>query len=287
MDENQSAIQLRTMVQDDLPHCQRLKQQIGWNQRLEDWIRFLALNPAGCFVATHCNKIVGTVCTVAYQHFGWVAMVIVDPDYRRKGIGRLLLLEGIEHLERRGLAVKLDATPQGKMLYDTLGFQDEYTGARYECGSIQNISGNESTCRSFSIEHLDEIAQFDCDIFGDDRKAVLASYLQYGPELAYWVKDGDNILGYMMAREGENAFHIGPWVAVNRDVAQRLLQHGLHQRKPDRVFVDIVSPNPHAETMLQEWGFIQQRMFIRMVRGENQFPGQPKYVYGMSGPELG
>lgn len=287
MNGSQGSIQIRTMLLGDLPACQQLKQQVGWNQTLDDWRRFVELNPEGCFVATHHSDIVGTVCTVAYQKCGWVAMVIVGPQHRRKGIGKILLLLGIEHLEQRKLIVKLDATPEGKMLYDTLGFRDEYAGGRYECDALSGIGAPTTNCIKLTLENLDELSQLDREIFGDDRSEVLSSYLTHYPDCAYCLMDGDKIIGYIMAREGEHAFHIGPWIAIDRDVAQILFQSCLDARKPIRVFADVVSPNPHAATMLQEWGFVQQRPFIRMVRGENRCAGKPEYVYGMSGPELG
>ncbi|MBZ0256011.1 GNAT family N-acetyltransferase [bacterium] len=287
MNDSQGSIQIRTMLLGDLPACQQLKQQVGWNQTLDDWRRFVELNPEGCFVATHLGDIAGTVCTVAYQKCGWVAMVIVDPQHRRKGIGKMLLLKGIEHLEQRQLIVKLDATPEGKKLYDTLGFKDEYTGGRYECDALSGVWAPSTCCEKLSLGHLDELSRIDRGIFGDDRSEVLASYIMNYPDNAFCVIVEDKIIGYIMAREGEHAFHIGPWVALRRDAAQVLFQHCLNARKPERVFVDVVSPNPHAATMLQEWGFVQQRPFIRMVRGENLCAGKPEFVYGMSGPELG
>lgn len=286
-DGRQADIHLRVMMPDDLPDCQELKQRIGWNQRLDDWRRFHALNPCGCFVAVHTTQIVGTVCTVAYQKCGWVAMVIVDPDYRRMGIGRLLLLKGIEHLEQRGLTVKLDATPQGKMLYDTLGFQDEYTGARYECGAAQQSGNCKAECQQVSKNDLDEITAFDREIFGDERRAVLASYLKSFPQYAFWIKEQNQMVGYLLAREGENAFHIGPWIALNEEAARSLFIHCIKKRAPERTFVDIISPNLGSEAIVRELGFTQQRPFIRMYRGKNSTPGKPQYIYGMSGPELG
>lgn len=276
---------LRTMVEEDLPQCQQLKRTIGWNQALADWRRFLSLNPKGCFVATSAEQIIGTVCTVAYRQCGWVAMVLVDPGYRRKGIGRELLLRGIDHLEQRGLTVKLDATPQGKLLYDTLGFNDEYNGARYECSSLRIETSSDGACQR--IARINEIAELDLHIFGDDRSHVLQSYLDIHPEYAICAKDNGRLTGYLFAREGENAFHIGPWVALNEATARRLLIQCLLDRKAKDVFIDIVAPNPFAKLMLHNLGFTEQRPFIRMYRGANSNPGQPQYVYGMSGPELG
>lgn len=281
------AIRLRTMQESDFPDCQRLREQVGWNQTMIDWRRFLSYNPQGCFVAALPERIVGTACTIPYEdRFGWVAMVIVDRDCRRLGIGTLLLNAGIEHLEKRGLTVKLDATPAGKMLYDTLGFHDEYGLARMECMNGSFVE-SKTFLTPIRMQDIDALIDYDAPRFGATRKQVLESYLHYYPQFAFWMRETDSIQGYIMAREGTNAFHIGPWVAENPEIACCLVQSVLQIRKPDKVFVDIVEPNPPVRTMLESLGFQEQRPFIRMFKGINNHPGMPDRTYGITGPELG
>ncbi|MBN2328514.1 MAG: GNAT family N-acetyltransferase [Candidatus Omnitrophica bacterium] len=282
------SIELRNMREADFPDCQRLREQTGWNQTLSDWRRFLSYDARGCFVATQGGRVVGTACTISYEdRFGWVAMVIVDRECRRMGIGARLLKAGIEHLEDRGLAVKLDATPEGKMLYDTLGFQDEYGVARLEGGEISVSDEYDEQCGFLSQEDLEKIDAYDAPIFGASRRPVLESYLHYYPESCFWVRGKDGAAGYIMAREGTNAFHVGPWAADDPETAKRLLAALLQTRRPQRVFVDILEPNPYVRPMLENMGFHQQRPFIRMYKGKNDYPGKPELIYALSGPELG
>ena len=286
-EQDHSNIRIRIMQESDIPDCHRLREQAGWNQTLSDWERFLSYNPQGCFVAWREERIVGTVCTIPYENrFGWVAMVIVDRECRRMGIGTLLLNQGIHHLEESGLTVKLDATPSGKMLYDTLGFQDEYGVARLECNSLQ-IPEKDDDCHSLILKDLDRLDEYDRSVFGASRLPVLTSYMQYFPQFAFHIEEQNRILGYIMAREGTHAFHIGPWVAEDPDCAARLLITVLQKRRPEKVFVDIVEPNPHVRTFLEKIGFREQRPFIRMFKGNNRHPGCPERIYGLSGPELG
>ena len=74
------------------------------------------------------GKIVGTAATLSYENrFAWIGMVLVDPDYRNRGIGTSLLQRTIEYLDAAGIpTLKLDATPAGKPLYEKLGFVSEY-----------------------------------------------------------------------------------------------------------------------------------------------------------------
>src|ERR1700753_4315332 len=74
------------------------------------------------------GKIVGTAATLPYEDkFAWIGMVLVDPDYRNRGIGTTLLHRAVEYLDGAGIeTLKLDATTAGKPLYEKIGFVTEY-----------------------------------------------------------------------------------------------------------------------------------------------------------------
>ncbi|KAG8158244.1 hypothetical protein KVR01_012005 [Diaporthe batatas] len=53
----------------------------------------------------------------------YLSSLIVRPSFRRRGAGTLLVNWGIQLAEGRGWPVTLAATPMGKFLYASLGFQ--------------------------------------------------------------------------------------------------------------------------------------------------------------------
>ena len=124
---------LRLMTEADIPAGMRLKELAGWNQTASDWERFLCASPAGCFVAESGGRVCGTATTIIYEgRFAWIGMVLVDPEYRGRGIGTRLLGQAIEHLDAVGVpTLKLDATPQGRPIYAKLGFVSEYEVERW------------------------------------------------------------------------------------------------------------------------------------------------------------
>src|SRR5215510_8173248 len=119
------SLHVRCLTQADLPFADSVRATAGWNQTRRDWERFLALEPNGCFLAEWNGAPAGTATTTVYgTELAWIGMVLVHPDYRRRGIGRALLEHCIEHLrEREVRCIKLDATPAGKKVYDGLGFK--------------------------------------------------------------------------------------------------------------------------------------------------------------------
>src|SRR5260370_13144230 len=91
----------------------------------------------GCFAAEWKAQAVGTTVTGILGTVGWIAMVLVEPDWRGRGIGKALMSHALSFLDAQGvLSVRLDATALGKPLYEKLGFVVEYELARYEGVSL-------------------------------------------------------------------------------------------------------------------------------------------------------
>src|SRR5437764_815875 len=123
----------RRMKREDIPAGMRLKDLAGWNQTAHDWERFLASNPEGCFVAEAGGRVIGTSTSIIYEErLAWVGMVLVDQDFRRQVIGLRLLDAALEFLDARAVpTVKLDATPEGRPIYERRGFAAEYAMERW------------------------------------------------------------------------------------------------------------------------------------------------------------
>ena len=277
---------IRAMTVADIPGGNRLREMAGWNQTELDWRRFLRLEPAGCLVACNGEQVCGTVTTLDYEHrFGWVGMVLVDPELRRRGIGTRLLEAGIAYLDAAGVdTVKLDATPMGRLVYVQRGFFEEYEIERWEGTSDSDASTKLAT---MTREDLARVCAFDSHIFGADRSRLLTCLWGENPRYSAVVYSGAEVAGYVLGRAGARAHYLGPWVASQSEVAERLLSEFLSRVQGERVFVDLCMENPEARGMVKERGFEFQRPLTRMYRGSNKHPGSPQAVCSIAGPELG
>ena len=115
---------------DDLEAALELSTGAGWNQTADDWRMLFRLAPAGCFAADADGRIVGSAIGIDYGSYGWIAMMLVEPAYRGRGVGGALL-EAAMGAIRAELPIRLDATPLGRPLYQRHGFEDEATLTRY------------------------------------------------------------------------------------------------------------------------------------------------------------
>ncbi len=281
------SVTLRPMTHRDIPLGMRLTSFAGWNQLEADWEMLLDAGSKGNFVAA-CDGIdVGTVTTVTYGRcFSWIGMVLVDPAYRRRGIGSALLSAAIHAAKNTG-SVRLDATPEGKNLYDTLGFREEYRLVRLQRMAAPLTEEPGVQCHRATQKTLADAVRFDTPIFGADRKMILSALLRYAPQYAYCVTKGKDVTGYCLGRSGSNSEHIGPIVAEDAETAQGLVLTALKSCAHYDVIVDVLVKQEGWVTFLRDLGFTEQRPFIRMYLGELQHPGQPGKQFSIAGPEIG
>ena len=89
----------------------------------------LRVKPELFFVAVEDNEVIGTVMSGYDGHRGWLYMVAVDPEYRRKGIGSILIRQSEKALMSLGcVKINLQILPDNsevKKFYRTLGYETE------------------------------------------------------------------------------------------------------------------------------------------------------------------
>jgi ribosomal protein S18 acetylase RimI-like enzyme len=290
-----SAVTFREMTVDDIPAGLALCRASGWNQVERDWRRFLETQPGGALVAERDSRVIGTVATMRYgRRFAWVAMVLVDPAERSRGVGRALLTRGLSLLDDVD-TVRLDATPAGEPLYKTLGFVEEARFSRLQLApgtarmaiAPDPSSGKLVQIRPFEAADWDAVAAYDTRVFGADRRAMLEWLWDGAPEYAWVARNGEQLVGYVLGRSGHLFEHLGPIIADDAGTAARLLTACLPSRA-DRAFV-VDAPLDQSEwrRFLAGTGFVEQRPFYRMSRGRPAPAGLAASLFATVGPEFG
>src|SRR5690242_1828349 len=169
-------IEIRLLFESDIPAAMRLKEAAGWNQTEDDWRRLIKLEPTGCFAAIRNGELVGTTTTTTYKdELAWIGMVLVDPQSRRQGIATKLMETGLDYLKGKVATVKLDATPQGKLVYEKFGFEVESTVERWS-GNLESTSTDRGG-EVLSVELRDELMVLDQRAFNADRSTLMDSLI--------------------------------------------------------------------------------------------------------------
>jgi GNAT superfamily N-acetyltransferase len=173
-------IEIRLLFESDIPAAMKLKEAAGWNQTEDDWRRLLRLQPAGCFAATKNDELVGTTTTTTYKdQLAWIGMVLVDPQSRRQGVATRLMETALDYLRGKVATVKLDATAQGKPVYERFGFEEESLVERWvghiHSSSIDRSGGSgfELTAATMNAGAQRELLDLDLRAFDSDRSSLI------------------------------------------------------------------------------------------------------------------
>jgi len=269
---------------DDVSAALRLSSETGWNQTAEDWAIFIRYgtvfgqqDPDGTLVAT--------AAVLPYAAFGFVAMVLVTPVWRKRGLATGLVEAAIGSLRGRGLVPVLDATPAGASVYGRLGFKRIFDLCRWEriiASDSPRWRGFEPTERPAVIPCLGVFARLDAGAFGAERHFLFEDFLRRPQTRAFaWGNSG-----FLLSRHGCRATQLGPLVAETQSEAIRLLELSLADLNGP-IFLDVAEQWADIATWLESRGFRRQRPFQRMAFDRTQAFGDPRRLMVATGPEFG
>ena len=280
---------IREMNLNDLERGMRLSKAEGWNQTEHDWRLFIE-DPANVCLLAECeNKVVATTTAINYGNAeAWIGMVLVDEEYRGRGISKLLLSRILEKLSTFR-SLKLDATAAGQPVYQKFGFKDEYQISRMVNLSVQNVpvESSNSKIETIQIEEVKEIIALDEVIFGVNRRQLIEFLMKEYPGSAAVLKRYGKITAFALGRKGSKYFQIGPVVASSTADAKNLISESLMNLANQAVVVDVLCDKKELIEWLHAIGFIRQRDFVRMYKEENHFPGKTDGLFLICGPEFG
>ncbi|MBD3673287.1 MAG: GNAT family N-acetyltransferase [Planctomycetaceae bacterium] len=268
-------LHIRQLIEEDLTFADSLRAAEGWNQTDRDWKRLLTHQPEGCFLAEWDGEPAGVVTTTVHGgELGWIGMMLVHPDFRRRGIATALIERCLSYLEEQRVGcLKLDATPAGTPVYERLGFRTEWSWLRraLQSDSVPQI-------RTSGIQDFPDYL-WDHEIFGADRRVWLSRVASSSKVICH--EDG-----YAMLRQGSHAGYLGPIAALNADTAEQMIRHLLDDREGYYLW-DIPAQNQHGIELAESFGFQPVRDLNRMWTGNRLITGKPEFQYGYSDPGTG
>jgi hypothetical protein len=213
-------------------------------------------------------------------------MVLVDTDYRHRGVATQLMQATLDNLRARGVkTIKLDATSAGRPVYAALGFVAEtrierWAGTARPAGEMQS--------QVWTQEARPKVLALDQRAFGAERSPLLDSLIAESlvPPLTISGPDSE-LQGYALAREGTVSCYVGPIVATDQSAAASLLDGMLAQLDGRDVLTDLNTTFEAGAQIVGARGFVKQRDFTRMGFGMENSAGTSPLVFAIAGPEVG
>jgi predicted N-acetyltransferase YhbS len=262
-----------------------------WNQVEADWRIFLTQGRVYA-ASTGTGRIIATTATLPFgRRFAWISMVLVNGEYRRRGVATRLMQMAMDDLAAARLVPVLDATPDGRAVYQRLGFQDSWGFHRLIRRERPTTAEMAPVLAGVTIRPITDadwpaLCAYDAAAFGAERGAVLAGLRGRLPMAELIAERADHITGFLLGRDGRIASQLGPLIAKDDVTARALIAHALDQLDGP-VFVDFADAKSEVRQFLDARGFATVRPFTRMLYGRSQRFDDAARTFAVAGPELG
>lgn len=230
----------------------------------EGWVNIIPIfdfyiHSSFCFPikVTVNDEIIGLGCTIIHNDVAWLAHIIVDPAYRRKGIGQKITQTLVEIAKENNCSIiYLIATVLGEPVYKKVGFETETEYLVYK-----NITRKDWEISPYIYpykeEYREQICILDKKTSGEDRLMHLEEHFRN----SYIYRNNDMVEGYYMPTLGE-----GLIIAETETAGIELLK--LYLKSNDRVVIP--QENHAAGKFLEEIGTSEIIAIKRMRLGKEQ-----------------
>jgi GNAT superfamily N-acetyltransferase len=189
-------LKIRMANREDYDRLISLSQEEGWNYELKD---FLIMERSGCSKTLVAERegIIGMITLFDYGEIGWISNLLVEKRWRKIGVGRSLLMEGIRMLGRKK-TIALFSTQESLPFYLKNGFAKDR-----DLYFVKFLGGLEGSVKkggwSESIERMDRLC------FGYRRGPLLRLLAESGSVV--YPKEGE---GFAIIRPGTMESSVGP-----------------------------------------------------------------------------
>ncbi|MEO6270376.1 MAG: GNAT family N-acetyltransferase, partial [Lautropia sp.] len=260
-----------------MPGCLALSQSAHWNQNEADWRMMIEFGRGWGIedTADDSRSLAASIVVIPFDGCAWVSMVLVLPQFRRRGFAGRLLRHALDWLHARGTLPILDATAAGYPVYEQAGFVPTWGFQRYRREAASRppaapattaahattatpVADGRATCiRALAPADWPAILALDAAAFGGSRDPVLRRLADRLPAAARVAEEAGRVTGFILGRDGREACQLGPLVAANAGAAQALLNDALATIALP-VYVDLVDRHEHLDGWLRQRGFAPQ-----------------------------
>ena len=219
------------------------------------------------FIKIQNNTIVATGNIFFKDKVGWLANIMVDKEYRGKGLGNEMAKFIIDYLDdKKCNSQLLLATEMGERIYQDLGFKKTttYLGYQSETDINHSMHGN---IRQLIESDLESILTLDQEINAEDREHFLVNNYELG--FGYFDNKGE-LIGFYLPYFGR-----GLVLAKNPEAGIELLK--IKHSESGRISY-IPIENKAGIDFFTNSNFKRLENFSRMILNKES-KWKPKYIY--------
>lgn len=272
-----SALPIRRLTPHDLRACADLSEDRGWPREEHKWSLLLAAgtgfgidDPQGGLVAACVLTCYGPLqaAGLGAAGLGAVGMMLVAERHARQGVGLRLLRHVLD--AAGGTPLTLYATPNGRPLYEKLGFKEigraETLRGHFAPPEAPGVPETATTTRPAVAGDLSTILRLDHEVFGVDRTHMITRLPAFADQLRVAETEG-RISGYAAAWPNTHTEVIGPLIAQDVPTATALIT-SLAAGTERRLRVDVDVRHEELLRWMKEHGFATGSLNTVMAYGD-------------------
>ena len=262
---------IREMTSADAGRLYELAGLVGWNQTLED-CAFLINSPECRMICVEeGNAVIATAGAPVYDDVGFINMVIVHPDYRKRGIATSMIRHLLENLKVR--TFRLHATPAGSFVYSKIGFVTTRTMS-YFVAEPPKFAPSAIRVEPATAADLEELASLDFRNCGLKRKFLFEDNLHRFGRFALKIAGEGKIAAFALGRRGRKQRQIAAVETCDGDweKAFALIAAAAPMEKELPTNMILFDADKDAVKRAEAGGFAKVRELIEMEYG---VPGMP------------
>ncbi len=274
------------MAEGDIEYAIRLTDLERWGYTIQDFRRFMRMDPRGTLVAWDGPNRVGVATATSYGKVAWIGSIIVEPDHRGKGCGKTLVEKALQYCHDEGAETCwLNSYEEVEPFYRRLGFKP--------AGATLHMTGQAEGAlhpgvRLVHSGEVEVVAAFDTPYFGTSRLKVLKElYHDHGN--SFLRSSTEDVVAYVVGAPYSGGVEVAPWVChpSKPHRARELLMHLLAQHPGITFELNVPEENEEALRILKPFGFEVAFRTTRMYYGPGTHGINPQGVFSLGGLEKG
>jgi len=281
-------LKLNVLDENDVEGLISLSQSVGWDYD-RDEIRTVMSSGKIIGHKNEFGHLVSSAAIIPYDtHLASIGMVIVHKKFRGRSLGKETTQACIDLVPEKS-SIMLIATPEGKPLYEKMGFKEVGYVQKFICNNY--IPSNRLLLEGIKAEvfkqgDFEKVVELDTDAYGDSRRKFLVNRIRQSHQSLVLRDENGRVLGYGISILGPENLVLGPIVAPNNNAATFLINQ-LAINHHGNLRIDTSTGDEIFIKFLYDSGFEKVSQPPIMIINSDTMPSRNKNLYGIAAQIFG